>query len=111
MTQQQKLILAILLFAATGYVVYSNFFASGNSGSSASTMATTTEGQDIIDLSNELNSISINPALFSSPLFESLKDSDIPVSPEIQGRPNPFEIIGVDNEGQNTVSISTTTKK
>ncbi len=52
--------------------------------------------QDILTLVANLNSISIDPSLFSSPLFVSLQDTSAVISPEAQGRPNPFSPIGVD---------------
>lgn len=146
-TQTQKVIIAIIMFSASGYVIYSNFFASKNtpvvanpltqdsststsfpiasvtdesafSGGVGVTVGTTTSditaGSDIIDLATKLSNISIDSALFNSPLFKNLKDFDIPLSPEIQGRPNPFASIGYDSSqiigttSQNTIRSTTT---
>ncbi len=99
LTQTQKLILALVIFALTGYVIYSSFFSTPSAPSVSpdeTGAAVQAEGQDVIDLAAKLDSISIDPGIFTSTLFKSLKDFDVPISPELQGRPNPFEIIGID---------------
>jgi hypothetical protein len=53
-------------------------------------------GQDIIDLVAKVDSLSIESSLFSSTLFTNLKDASVPITPEAQGRPNPFAIIGLE---------------
>lgn len=116
LTQKQELILAIVIFMIAGYVLYSTFAKPGSSSVSTVTVggvATTTQNQDIIDLANKFDQISININLFSSPLFKNLRDLEMPLSPENPGRPNPFAAIGADSSSavQATVPVSTTTKK
>lgn len=118
LTEKQKLMLAIVIFAISGYIIYSTFFKSESVSDvvgiiSTDGSATSTENQDIIDLANKFNEISINIELFSAPLFKNLKDLEVPLSPEDSGRPNPFATIGNDTGAliQNTTPASTSTTK
>ena len=116
-TQTQKVIFIIAMFSVTGFILYKSFFSSNNSSVNVnnvvaadgqlSTTTDSSESQDIIDLANRIDSISIDSALFNSSLFKNLKDFDLPLLPESQGRPNPFATIGNDAGFQN---ISTTSK-
>ena len=56
-----------------------------------------TSGQDILLLANKLKNISIDQNFFSSELFKNLKDFSATLTPESQGRPNPFAPIGNDS--------------
>ena len=51
-------------------------------------------GQDILVLVDKLKTISIDSSLFSGALFSNLKDEGVILTPESQGRSNPFAIIG-----------------
>lgn len=53
-------------------------------------------GTDILILANKIKTVTIDPSVFSSPLFAYLKDFSNPLTPEAQGRPNPFAPIGLD---------------
>src|ERR1035437_4054823 len=99
LSQTQKLILALIIFAIAGFIIYSSFFSGSSTGGAivSGGEATTTmsvEGQDVVNMVSEINTISINPGLFSSPLFLGLTDFSVSLSPEPQGRPNPFADIG-----------------
>lgn len=61
-------------------------------------------GQDIIDLVNTFKTVSIDPTFFSSPLFRNLKDFTVVLSPESQGRSNPFAPIGGDTSASSQTS-------
>jgi hypothetical protein len=103
-SQTQKLIFALVILAISGFIIYNTFFATSpiGVGSFVDSTATTTigsEGQDIIDMANKIKTVSIDSGLFSSPLFTSLVDFDVPSTPEPQGRPNPFANIGTDVGG------------
>ena len=123
-TEKQKIIVAILIFALSGYIIYSTFFSSNTTGNatvsgSSSGIASSSaqqEGQDILDLSDKLKAMSIDSQIFNSVVFKSLIDFDVPLSPELQGRPNPFAAIGNDGGIQTiptfpTTIASTTNKK
>ena len=113
-SQTQKLIFAIIILAVSGFIIYRTFFGSSQTGAGfSSDTATTTisaDSQDIIDMANRINTISIDPGLFSSPLFLNLIDFDVPTTPEVRGRPNPFASIGND-AGAGTFLVATSSTK
>lgn len=51
-------------------------------------------GQDVLDLLQSLQNVSIDPALFSGYAFQNLEDFSITVQAEPLGRTNPFAPIG-----------------
>ena len=114
-SQTQKLIFAITIFAIAGFVIYKSFFGGSSAHVTAQNgNATTTigaEGQDIINMVSKINTISINPELFSSPLFLGLTDFGVSLSPEAQGRPNPFADIGSDSGAQSVATSSAKSTK
>ncbi len=65
--------------------------------STDSTDATSTSvDQDIVDLLNSFQTVSIDPSLFATPLFQSLRDFGSVIPTEVPGRANPFAPIGSD---------------
>jgi hypothetical protein len=69
-------------------------------------------GIDILTLITKLKNASIDQALFSSNLFAPLKDFSPSLTPESQGRPNPFAPIGNDVGGGGTGgTVGTTTRR
>ena len=53
-------------------------------------------GQDVLVLVEKLRTISIDQNVFSEALFTSLQDRTVSLTPESQGRQNPFALIGLD---------------
>jgi hypothetical protein len=115
LSQTQKLMLAILIFAITGYVIYTSFFGGNNSFFASPDMvsedATANETiQAITNLSNDVGNMSIDTQFFASPVFTSLVDFNFQKQLDQQGRMNPFADIG--NDGVTAVvATSTLTKK
>ena len=115
-SQTQKLIFALVIFVIAGFIIYKSFFGTSlpdigavlNSDNTATTTIGA-EGQDIIDMANKINTVSIDSGLFSSPLFLNLVDFDVPPTPEPQGRPNPFANIGNDT-GSGVFLVATSSK-
>ena len=68
-----------------------------------------TVGQDILVLVDKLKKISIDSSFLSSVLLNNLKDFSIPISSELQGRANPFALVGL--EGVVGQESSTAKKK
>ncbi|MBA3733409.1 hypothetical protein H0W91_03490 [Patescibacteria group bacterium] len=66
-------------------------------------------GQDIITLVEKLKAVAIDQTIFTSALFSNLKDHEVSLYPESQGRPNPFLNFGNDSGVINS-KISTGTK-
>ena len=118
LTQKQKLMLAIGIFALSGFVLYNTFAGGGSSPVvaeptvDANGVVIAVENQDIVDLANKFDQISIDINLFSSNLFQNLRDLEVPLLPESSGRPNPFAPIGSDVGTVSTsVNTSSTTKQ
>ncbi len=87
-------ILLVLVLAFLGYY----FFSGGTSNTViVSDQSGAPLGQDILVLADKLNSLSIDPSVFSSALFTTLVDFNSSLIPEPQGRINPFAKIGVDS--------------
>ncbi len=63
-------------------------------------------GQDILVLAEKLDTLSIDASVFSSILFTTLKDLSTPLTPESQGRPNPFAAIGLENSVSTVPTIA-----
>ncbi len=107
----QKIIVSLAIFLLLGYVVYStlNVDVSGTVSLDGQTIEAPV-GQDILILSDKLESVNINKEIFSSEVFKSLVDISVEVSPETQGRVNPFAQIGTDGSTLGT-NLSTTTRR
>lgn len=68
---------------------YSTFFAS-DGVSSAEDLAAQEIGAEVLSLSTRLNSVKLDPALFTSKLYTYLQDLSTPIVPQPTGRANPF---------------------
>ena len=92
--QNRNIITGIVILAVLvgGYFLYNNFTNAPPPLiiSDSSQQA----GQDILNLLASFQTISIDPAVFGSPLFQNLKDYTIILPQESQGRLNPFAPIG-----------------
>ena len=53
-------------------------------------------GADLIQISQNLSRVNLDPTLLSTPAYEALTDFSVVVAPQPVGRPNPFNIIGRD---------------
>ncbi|MCI0542755.1 hypothetical protein L0Y69_03340 [bacterium] len=60
------------------------------------TGVTAEEGKAILALLNDLRSLQLDETFFSDPIFVSLEDWSVVLTPEPIGRPNPFAPIGED---------------
>jgi len=90
--------MSLIIVGGLGFIAYSIFFMapSADVSSVASSTDSTGDGNDIVSLAQKLQNVKIDQTLFSSNIFKSLKDYSAPVTPEPQGRPNPFASIGND---------------
>jgi len=95
-TSTQKLAIAITVLAIAGFLGYKVFAVPAAPTDLESETETIVVGQDILALVEKLRVISIDPSLFSSAVFNNLKDLTLPLSPEPQGRTNPFAPIGIE---------------
>jgi hypothetical protein len=101
LSKSQKTIAAVLFLGVAGFIMYYLLFRGesvvpslplGGSGS-----ANPIVGQDVLALVEQLKKVSVDPSLFSSPLFSTLKDFTVPITPEARGRTNPFAEIGIES--------------
>ncbi|HEY0220607.1 MAG TPA: hypothetical protein VGC58_00080 [Candidatus Paceibacterota bacterium] len=53
-------------------------------------------GEDILVLVQKLQSVTIDPSIFSNAIFTTLRDYAVPLNEENLSRPNPFAPIGID---------------
>jgi len=51
-------------------------------------------GQDLINVLNELESVTFDSSLFRTPAFLNLFDFAVTLTTQPQGRANPFDVIG-----------------
>lgn len=115
-SQSKKIVAALAILALLGGGYYFFFMESSTPATSTSTgMPTSFDptipsgdtgiiGQDILALVEQLKKVSVDPSLFTSPLFSNLTDFTISITPEAQGRANPFAALG-DDSGQSIPSI------
>ena len=91
----QKIIIALVALLTLGFFGYSMFTNSSLNGTQATSTAHLV-GHDTLTLVEKLKTISIDQEIFSNALFTNLKDFTQTISPELQGRANPFATIGSD---------------
>jgi hypothetical protein len=90
----QKALVIIVLILLLGYLGYSTFIVSTPVTNEVVVPSSEIVGQDILALVNQLQNLSIDKSIFSSPLFTSLVDLSTEIFPELRGRTNPFAPIG-----------------
>jgi hypothetical protein len=74
-------------------LVYWEFFSSSGSStplSSSTPTATSPASQDLLVALTNLQTIQLNSAIFSDPVFESLTDFGVTIPPQVAGRQDPF---------------------
>lgn len=97
-TNTKKIIIAVVLVALVAFAIY--FFAFRSSDTEitfdefGNPVQAQVVGQDLLDLLSELQSVSLNAAIFNSQLFRNLNDFGIELRDEPRGRTDPFEPIG-----------------
>jgi hypothetical protein len=83
-------VIIILLFVGYGF-----FFGGSDEEALVSESAVPDAvGGDLIAILGRLQSLSLEGTVFSNPLFRSLVDFGIELTPEPVGRPNPFAPLG-----------------
>lgn len=85
----KTLVLGIVVVLALGGA-YLYFFSATTDAPLTSTQPAAPSEQQFLDIAAELQPISFNTAIFNDPRFASLVDLTVPVTPETQGRPDPF---------------------
>ncbi|TRZ50807.1 hypothetical protein D4R99_05360 [bacterium] len=113
MKQTKKTFLVAVI---SGFLIFSSALIFGDKtlaqGSQISVESSTggspveTAGQ-ILSLLQELNAIQLDDAIFTDPMFVSLKDYHVDLSEEPKQRSNPFAVIGQDAVIPQTTGAST----
>ena len=89
----------VVLVAAAIYYFYYSGAATVTTGDStlsgdSSQTVSSAEGQKVLNLLNEINSLQIDTKFFESPAYQSLVDFSVQIPPVPVGRPNPFSDFG-----------------
>jgi len=84
------IIAIVLIVAVAAYFIYSGSSSTGSGTIQANTDATGQLGQQVLSLLNQVSSLQMNTALFTSQAYTSLKDFSVTIPPQTVGRANPF---------------------
>lgn len=95
----KTLLLGLALVIVLG-AAYLYFFSAAPQAPLISTTPAAPSEQQFLDVAAELQPISFNTAIFSDPRFAALVDLTVPVTPETQGRPDPFAPISGSSAGK-----------
>jgi hypothetical protein len=88
----QKIIIVIVLIAGLGYFGYYSYSnVPEPDPASVEISSPDSETQTILDLAKKLATITIDQTIFSSSLLASLRDFEVPLVDEPQGRDDPFK--------------------
>jgi hypothetical protein len=92
---KNKGILGVVALFIVAMFVYNLFFKSA-AVTEVPGLSATTIGDDLIKIHQELQGVSLDQTLFSTPSYVLLTDFSTGISPQAIGRPNPFDEIGQD---------------
>ncbi len=92
--KKNMVVIIVIVLGIVGTFVYMNFF-SGSSSSAALLTSdedtTSPVSKNLLLVLNNLHTIKLDSAIFSSPAFQSLTNFGVEIPPENVGRRNPFE--------------------
>ena len=96
--QKYKKWIIITLVIVAAFLIYTFFFTGGEESDSllvANVQQTPAEivGDEIISALNQIESLSLDRAIFDNPVYQSLKDRSQEIPPEPIGKANPFDPI------------------
>lgn len=91
-----KTIILVCVLVIVAFFAYSYFFTGTSQPilSSSAPSANIAVDQNLITLLSTLNSIKLDPSIFSDPAFQSLQDFSQALVPQPVGRQNPFAPLG-----------------
>ena len=90
-----KGILGLVAIFVVGMFLYNLFF-KPESASIVSSLDSTGAGNELIKIRQELQAVTFDQTLFTSPGFVNLIDFSTAITPQPTGRSNPFNTIGRD---------------
>ncbi len=89
--RQNKVTIGICVTAVLALVIYFMYFSGGSSGAPlTSSSSASTASQNILVTLQNLNTIKLDPSIFTNPVFLSLTDFGVTIPPENVGRLDPF---------------------
>lgn len=100
MTQNTKILIAVLAVAVLLGVIYMMFFSSTPGGSAVSSSGNSPSSPaevNFLNLSSQIEPITFDTSILSDPRFTALVDIHTAVLPEATGRTDPFAPIGSGN--------------
>ena len=113
MSQKIKQTVVAVIIVIVAFVGFKKFFGDGVSSDTTLTTESNTaqfvDGQSILILLNQLNKVTLNEDIFSSPIFSGLVNFTKPIPDQVLGRSNPFSAIG--NENSSTPVAATSSPK
>ena len=88
--KDNKTYIILVLLAVVGIWFYMAYFSKPSSSPTLSEQTLSPLSQDILTTLASLNTIKLDNTIFTDPLFTSLTDYGVPISPQNAGRRNPF---------------------
>ncbi len=107
---QNKKIIIFFVLCCIGVLGYFTFFKTSPQAEQGS-QSDKLVGQDILDLVQSLQKVSIEPTLFSGAFFKNLRDFTTAIVPEEQGRNNPFASLRTETNTSKTKTQQSTVPK
>jgi hypothetical protein len=104
MTKKTTQIIVVIVIIVVAFLGFKTFFGTNNSDTAAlvaegGATPAFVDGQTILVLLNKLNRVTLDGSIFSDKAFTSLRSSERELDPQVSGRQNPFQAIGVDGVG------------
>ncbi|MEX2013638.1 MAG: hypothetical protein WD897_01865 [Parcubacteria group bacterium] len=93
LTKNKGILSVVVVFIAVMFL-YNIFFKVETPVSSE--LSASSIGDDLLKIHGELQRVTLDRTMFSSTGYLLLNDFSTVISPQITGRPNPFDIIGRD---------------
>jgi len=90
LSSHKNLIISIGVVIVLALVAYWYFGSNSSAPVPILSDSTTNSSDSLLSTLNQLKSLSLNPAIFSNPSFESLESNTVTLPVVPSGRPNPF---------------------
>jgi hypothetical protein len=102
-------VIIVLGVALLAFYIYSAYF-SAPAAPALSTADQSPASQNLLLTLTSLQSIKLDPAIFSDPVFESLTDFGVTIPPQTPGRADPFAPPGTSDASASGASASSTSQ-
>lgn len=92
LTKSKGILAAVAIFIVAMFLY--NLFFKSDKVPLVSQLSSSVIGDDLLKIREDLQKVSFDQTLFSSPGYLSLSDFNVDIPQQSIGRPNPFNIIG-----------------